>query len=90
MPVIGIINPYGTKYRIHQYDNPISHRGNVYWITIQFCLGTFLEFRFKRNHTADFRSIVGFKQPSQFGRNWKGWFVQFLGIGIMMKKEIKE
>ena len=87
--IVGYVKPYNISYKIHQYDTPFEYKDNSYWISLQFCWGLFTYRKFNPNYTADFRTLTGYKHPSPFGRNWKGWYVQFLGFGIMLKKEIK-
>lgn len=87
--VRGYVKPNKISYRLYQYDKQFEYKNNSYRLTLQACLGLFTELRFKRNYEVDFTTLKEFKEPTPFGKKWKGWYFQFLGLGCMFRKQIK-
>lgn len=85
----GYIKPNKISYPIYQYDKWIHYKNNTYYLTIQYCLGVFKMNTYNRHYEVDFTSLTGYNEPTPFGKKWKGWYFQFLGLGFMFRKQIK-
>jgi hypothetical protein len=89
LKTIGFIKPNKISYPIYQYDKWLEYGDNTYILTMQYCLGCFKLNRFNRHYEADYTLLTGFKEPTPFGKKWKGWFFQCLGLSFMFRKQIK-
>ena len=86
----GYITPNKISWRIYHYDTSYIFNKTLRWFTIQFCWARFTDFRFDTKYKVDFRECCkDSKEPTPFGKNWKGTIIEFLGISIMFKTQIK-